>query len=50
MPLTPMPLRCRCKFQLGPHIAENVVPSLTVTDSRTREAALFMVICEPYIQ
>jgi len=21
------------KFQLGPHIAENVVPSLTVTDS-----------------
>ena len=21
------------KFQLGPHIAENVVPSLTVTDT-----------------
>ena len=24
------------KFQLGPHIAENVVPSLTVTDKSYR--------------
>jgi len=24
------------KFQLGPHIAENVVPSLTVTDTRNK--------------
>src|SRR5208337_3548937 len=27
------------KFQLGPHIAENVVPSLTVTDSTPRNSS-----------
>ena len=28
------------KFQLGPHIAENVVPSLTVTDNEVEGANL----------
>jgi len=35
------------KFQLGPHIAENVVPSLTVTDTRKIQPSRHLTLLSP---